>query len=128
LPYRADQALILGLVLLRCRVDFYVEIGSGRPLMPVTFAVDSGASCSVMSLEMAQANGIPVPLPEAEVDLPLSTAQGTTTVRVRPGRVRLWWDRTRSGYPFDWPVLFRVGAPVGLPSVLGLGGVLKTCR
>ena len=49
-------------------------------------------------------------------------------MRVRPGRIRGWWTDDLHGYPFDWPVLFRVGTPLGVPPILGLGGILKTCR
>jgi len=49
-------------------------------------------------------------------------------MRVRPGRIRAWWNEERLGYPFDWPILFRVDAPLDIPSILGLGGIVKTCR
>ena len=47
---------------------------------------------------------------------------------MRPGRIRGWWNDNQQGYPFDWPVLFRVNAPIGVPPLLGLGGIVKTCR
>jgi len=47
---------------------------------------------------------------------------------VVPGRIRLWLNQDLQGYPFDWPVLFRVDSPVGVPSILGLGGVIHTCK
>jgi hypothetical protein len=128
IPYWVDRTDILGVVGLRSRVRLHLERGGGRPPGPLTFVVDSGASYSLISLELAQRRHIPVPPPEAEIDLTLQTAQGTKPFRVRPGRMRAWWDEKFRGYPFDWPVLFQVGAPLGLPSILGLGGIVKTCR
>jgi hypothetical protein len=122
-----QQTHILGVVGLRSRVTLYLERGSRRPT-PLSFVVDSGASYNMISLELAQSRHLTIPPPEAEIELPLRTAQGTTPFRVRPGRIRAWWDDQQKGYPFDWPVLFRVGAPLDVPSILGLGGVVKTCR
>jgi hypothetical protein len=124
--YLVDQTYTLGVVPLRAAVEFYIEIGSGLPPRPLTFAVDSGASCSMMSLAAAVSRRVPVPPPEAEIDLPLRTTQGAATVRVRPGRIRLWWNRQFQGGPFDRPVLFQVDAPYGQPSVLGLAGGRST--
>jgi hypothetical protein len=123
-----DRADALGVVGLRSRVTLHLERGGGRTPTSMLFAVDSGASYSVISLEFAQRRHLTVPPPEAEFDLPLRTAVGSAPIRVRPGRVRAWWDSQLLGYPFDWPVLFQVGAPLGSPSILGLGGVIKTCR
>jgi hypothetical protein len=123
-----DRIDILGVIGLSSRVTLHLERGTGPKPTPYPFAVDSGASYSLMSLELAQRDRLPIPPPEAELELPLRTAQGTTPFRVRPGRIRAWWNNQLRGYPFDWPVLFRVGAPLDVPSILGLGGVVKTCR
>jgi hypothetical protein len=124
----ADQAAVLGVVGLRTRLKLYVVPGEGQPLKELRFAVDSGASYSLISLAMAEGLRLPVPPPGSETDLRLQTPQGAAAMRVRPGRIRAWWTADRRGYPFDWPVLFRVGAPAGTPSILGLGGVIRTCR
>jgi hypothetical protein len=128
LPVLENRAEVFGVIGLRTQVSLHVEAVRGAVPVPLPFVIDSEASCSIISLELAASRRIPVPPPEAETDLYLRTAQGTTSVRVRPGRVRLWWDRSLQGYPFDWPVLFRVRGPVDVPSTLGLGGVVKTCR
>jgi hypothetical protein len=96
--------------------------------VPLAFVVDSGASFSFISLELAQFRRVPVPPAEAEIVIEMRSASGTAPVRVRPGRVRAWLGDELRGYPFDWPVLFRVDAPVGVPSILGLGGIVRTCR
>jgi hypothetical protein len=123
-----DRVDLLGVVGLRTRVNLHLEVAYGRPTKTLPFVVDTGASYSLISLELAQTRRLLIPPPEAEIELPLRTAQGTTPFQVRPGRIRAWWNDQHRGYPFDWPVLFRVGAPLGLPSILGLGGVVKTCR
>jgi hypothetical protein len=123
-----DRVGVLGVIGLRTRITLHLEASQGLKPIAFSFAVDSGASYSLIGLEEALFCDLPVPPPEAEIDLHLLTARGTTPVRVRPGRVRAWWDARCRGYPFDWPVLFRVGSPFGLPSILGLGGVVKTCR
>jgi hypothetical protein len=122
-----DRTSLLGVVGLRCRLSFFLERTPGLIASSIEFAVDFGASYSLIGLTLAQESGIQVPPPESEVELPLTTAQRGVTVRVRPGRIRGWWNEPRSGYPFDWPVLFRVDAPVGVPPILGLGGVVNTC-
>lgn len=113
---------------LRCRTSLYIEALDGKSIERIPFIVDSGASYSVVSLALAMSRGIPVPPPDAEVDLPLQTVSGSISMRVRPGRIRAWWHAERSGYPFDWPVLFRVDSPPSVPCILGLGGVVKTCQ
>lgn len=123
-----DHVSTLGVLGLRCRLDLYLDPGDGRPTERLPFVVDSGASYSLVSLALAEDRFLPVPPPEVETNLQLRTPSGFTVMRVRPGRVRGWWNEGRQGYPFDWPVLFRVGAPPGTPSILGLGGVVKTCR
>ncbi len=127
-PTSVDRTDSLGVIGLRCRVQLWLEVDNERPTIPFSFVVDSGASYSIISLELAQLRHIPVPPPESEVELPLRTAMGPSAVRVRPGHVRVWWTEELRDYPFDWPVLFRVGAPLGVPSILGLGGIVKTCR
>ena len=128
LPSSVERTDALGVVGLRCRVNLRLEVGDERPPVPFSFVVDSGASYSIIGLDLAQLRHIPVPPPESEVEISLRTARGATPIRVRPGRIRAWWDEGLQGYPFDWPVLFRVGAPLDVPSILGLGGVVKTCR
>jgi hypothetical protein len=128
IPSLLDRADVLGVVGLRTRILLHLERGGVRKPASLPFVVDSGASYTLIGLELAQRHHLPVPPPEAEIDLPSRTAVGSAPIRVRPGRVRAWWDSQLLGYPFDWPVLFQVDAPLGLPSILGLGGVIKTCR
>lgn len=128
LPTSIHRTSDLGVVGLRCRVTLRLEVGGGRLPVPFDFVVDSGASYSIISLDLAQLRNISTDLLGPEIVLQPTTAQGTTSLRVRPGRVRAWWDEELRGHHFDWPVLFRVGAPLGVPSILGLGGIVKTCR
>ena len=122
---RVDSLEVIGL---RCRVDLFVEAGLGQPTEKLPFVVDSGPSYTFVSLELARSRTLPVPPPEAEITLPLQTVGGLQSMRVRPGRLRAWWHTDLQGYPFDWPVLFRVDAPPTVPPILGLGGVVKTCQ
>ena len=122
-----ERAIELGAVGLRCRATLHIDVSRARPA-GVEFVVDSGASMSFIGLEFARSRGIPVPPPHVETALNLTAATGTQAVRVRPGRIRLWWNAERAGYPFDWPVLFRPGLPLTVPPLLGLGGVIATCR
>lgn len=92
------------------------------------FVVDSGASYTLIDLAVARDLGLPLPPADVETDLSLLTARGVMPARVRPGRLRCWLGEDARGYPFDWPVLFRVNTPRGTPSILGLGGVVHTCR
>ena len=117
-----------GVVGLRCRARLHLAVDSGSTPTPVSFVVDSGASYSMMSLDFAECRQITINLLGPEIVLQPTTAQGTTPMLVRPGRVRAWWNDELSGYPFDCPILFRVGAPAAVPPILGLGGVVKTCR
>jgi len=121
------RAIKLGAVGLQPRATFHVDLGSGLPLAAVDFVVDSGATISSIGLEYAANLDIPVPPPEAETALNLTTATGSQAVRVRPGRIRLWWHPDRTGYHFDWPILFRPGLSLTVPPLLGLGGVVSTC-
>lgn len=128
LPGLIDRTEVLGVIGLRCRVTLHVEIGIGQPTVPISFAVDSGASYSLIGLELAELRHLPVPPGESEIEIDIRTAKGMTPLRVRPGRIRVWLNEELQGHPFDWPVLFRVDAPLGVPAILGLGGVVKTCR
>lgn len=128
LQYDVTRADELGVVGLKCRVKLWLEAGSGLPPVPFPFVVDSGASYSLIDLEVARDANLPVPPRDAEVDIPLLTTGGTVSMRVRPGRVRCRLGRDPRGYPFDWPVMFRVHTPRAMPSILGLGGVIHTCR
>lgn len=123
-----DRADSLGVVGLRCRLSLHVERMSGGVKAVIPFVVDSGASYPMMSLALAQLHRLAIPSSESEVVLPLRTGAGIAPTRVRPGRIRAWWTADQSGYPFDWPMLFRVDAPDQVPPVLGLGGILKTCQ
>jgi len=128
-PIQLDQAYSLGMVGIRSRMSFSVVTNVGDETTTVEFTVDSGASYSMVSLEFARTRGFAdLPPPEAEIDLTIRTARGFDAIRVRPGRIRLWWNPDQSGYWFDWPVLFRVDAPPEVPPLLGLGGIIKTCR
>lgn len=122
-----DRVDLLGMVGLRCRIHLYLAALEGMASDPIRFAVDSGASYSLIDLELARSRDLPLPPPEAEIELSLQTPTGIQPFRVRPGRIRCWWNADLVGYPFDWPVLFRVGGPLGSPSILGLGGVIPTC-
>ena len=123
--YSTDRVATLGMVGLRCRINLHLVTDMGAVADPLSFVVDSGSSYSLIDLELAASRFLPVP--PAELDLELRTTRGLVTLRVRPGRIRGWWNAERRGYPFDWPVLFRVGGSLGSPSILGLGGVVKTC-
>jgi len=127
-PVSIVQADSLGVIGLNCRLILHIEAGNGLLPEPFPFVVDSGASYSLISLELAQSRNLKVPPPEAEVEIPMQSVGGPEMMRVRPGRIRGWWHPERTGYPFDWPVLFRVDAPPSVPSILGLGGVVKTCH
>ncbi len=127
-PATLDRVNVLEVVGLRCRLTLHLSLDN-RPkpkLLPVV--VDSGASYSFIGLDVAEAHRIPTPPPESETEIPLKTASGTISIRVRPGRIRAWLNAASEGYPFDWPVLFRVDGPEGVPPILGLGGVVNTCR
>ncbi len=121
------RAWELGAVGLQARARLHLDLGHAA-LFPLEFVVDSGAAMTIVGLEYALQRGIPVPPPHVETTLHLGTASGASPVRVRPGRIRLWWNADRTGYPFDWPVLFRPGLPLTVPPILGLGGVIATCR
>jgi hypothetical protein len=68
---------------------------------PLVFRVDTGAMLTVVPLRRAEQFGLPVPPPEAEIEVELGTASGPERVAVRPGRIRVWWTRDRTGHPFD---------------------------
>lgn len=115
------RAIELGAVGLQPRVLLHLQTRSGGT-NPIHFVVDTGASMTFVGLDAATNWGIPLPPPHVETTLHLGTASGTNAIRVRPGRIRLWWNAERTGYPFDWPVLFRPGLPLAVPPILGLGG------
>ena len=127
-PSLADRVAEFGLIGLRCRLEMWLEVGTGLSPVSMRFAVDTGAACSFIDLVTAEARGLSVPPASTETDVTLLTARGTARIRVRPGRIRGWWSELQHGHPFDWPVLFRVGAQSNSPAILGLGGVLHTCR
>lgn len=120
------RAWELGAVGLQPHCTFHLDVGRPAPV-PLAFVVDFGAAMTFIGLEYAANRGIPVPPSHVETTLSLTTASGGQHIRVRPGRIRLWWNAERNGYPFDWPVLFRPGLPLSIPPLLGLGGVIGTC-
>ncbi len=128
LPTLIDRTSDLGVVGLRCRVSLQVQRAERKGTVPISFVVDSGASYSFVSHEFARTRQIAMDLSGPEFELPSTTAYGMARFRVRPGRIRAWWHEDLGGHPFDWPVLFQLNAPPSVPSILGLGGVVKTCR
>jgi hypothetical protein len=129
LPVLAAHAIEFGVVGLSCDLTLWVE-RIGREPVQIRFRVDSGATHTLLGLAEAQRHGIPAPPPEAERELTLRNAGNAprVPVRVRPGRLRVWWDAGLRGHAFDWPVLFRANLAPGAPPLLGLGGVVPTCR
>ncbi len=114
---------------LKTRITLWLAAGAGLEPAPLKFLVDSGSSFSMISLGTAERNGIPVPLVGAEFPFAARTAAGLISVPVRPGRMRLWWTPNCVGYPFDWPVLFRLDAPgLDVPPLIGLASLFQTCR
>jgi hypothetical protein len=113
---------------LNCRLMLWLHIGPNLQPQQVSFVVDTGASYSSIPIHVAQKVGLALPTDEFERDIDARTMTGPTSMRVRPGRIRAWWNADLQGYPFDWPVLFRMDAPAKVPPTLGLGGVVKTCR
>lgn len=122
------QAASFGMVGLTCRAILLVE-REGLPPLPVSFFIDTGASFTLIGLRWAAARDIPAP-PDGveEFDVPLMTAGGRGPLRVRPGRVNAWWNEGSPGYRFSWPALFVPSWPLRAPPLLGLGGVVNTCR
>ena len=110
-----------------CHLPLRVEAGPGR-VVPIEFRVDTGSSRTVMSLGAAEAYGLPIPDEGSERTVLLNSSIGWRPVRVRDGRLRIWWEVGRRGDPFDWPVLFIVGVPAGSQPLLGLGGVIRDCQ
>ncbi len=128
LQYDVRRVDDLGVVGLKSRVNLWLSSELSPQLVFMEFVVDSGASYTLIDLAVARGMGLPVPPPDVETNVSLMTARGATPMRVRPGRMRCWLHQNQRGYPFDWPVLFRVNAPNKMPSILGLGGVIHTCR
>jgi hypothetical protein len=123
-----SDAFTYGMVGLKSRITLFLEAMKPNPPVPTLFAVDSGASCTLIPLDFAIRHHIPVPHPETEIPIHLTTTQGKALMHVRPGRIRAWWNPQQKGYTFDWPVLFQVGGSLATPPILGLGGVINTCR
>lgn len=119
----------LGAVGLQCHILLQIQGGSPAG---ARFLVDTGAMFSIVGVDEANRIGIPVPPSGSpEYDLPGATAAGPGIMRVRPGRVRVWWTPQFFGDPFDWQVLFVVGPRPEmrkLRPLLGLGGIVTDCR
>ena len=73
---------------------------------------------SLIPLAWAMSRGIEVPI--RDVTLPIRTAAGTVPMRVRPGRIRAWWNDRREGWPYHFPALFQVDPTSSAPPLLGL--------
>lgn len=127
LPRAEERALELGGIGLSTRLPLWLDTEVGL-VVPVEFIVDSGAAMSLMSIEHALDIALSVPPAEAEVNLSIATPQGRSLARVRPGRIRGWWNAECRGHPLDFPILLRADAPAGTPPLLGLGGVIRLCR
>ena len=117
---REDVGLICDLVL-------RVEAEPGV-IVPLEFRVDTGASWSLVPLAVAQAYGLPTADDSHDRTVLLSSATGQREVKIRDGRIRVWWNVGRRGTPFEWPVLFVVDAPIGSQPLMGLGGVIRDCQ
>lgn len=117
-----------GFVPLTVRVRLFLNTIAGTATSTL-FLFDSGATHSVLGLEVALSSRLTtISRLGPEFGSLQTSAQGLTPIRYRAGRLRAWWDEQRRGSPFDWPVLFRVNAPLNVPWVIGLGGVVSTCR
>lgn len=119
-PWREDADLV-------CLLNLRVEVEPGR-VVPIEFRVDTGSSRTLVPMGAAEAYGLPIPDGESERIVLLNSSIGWRPVRVRDGRIRVWWDVGRRGEPFDWPALFILGAPAGSQPLLGLGGVIRDCQ
>lgn len=97
-------------------------------IVPIKFRVDRGASWSLVPLVVAQAYGLPTPDDSHNRTVLLNSATGQRDVKIRDGRIRVWWNVGRRGTPFEWPVLFVVDAPNSSQPLLGLGGVIRDCQ
>ena len=117
---REDAGLI-------CDLTLRVEVEPGVSV-PIELRVDTGASWTLMSLAVAQTYGLPTPDDSHDRTVLLNSATGQREVKIRYGRIRVWWNVGRRGTPFDWPVLFVVDAPIDSQPLLGLGGVIRDCQ
>ncbi|MBX9582505.1 MAG: hypothetical protein K2X87_19545 [Gemmataceae bacterium] len=115
----------IGLV---CQVKLWIDRGDGRPPVDITFRVDSGATHLTIPAWAFAKHRLPVPPAGTERDVDETTAAGTAAARVRAFRLRAWWNPQLAGTPFDWPALYWPGRPETVPPILGLGGVVTTCR
>jgi aspartyl protease len=89
----------------------------------VSFRIDTGAECSVMSLKRAERLGL---LRDDDGIVLLSTrtagaASKRSTVRI--GRLVAHIPILRID-PFDWPIMFHPDWSVSTPPLLGLAGVI----
>ena len=110
-----------------CNLTLRIDAGEGQAL-PRMFRVDTGAAQAMVPLKAAAELELPLHGPETEsVILLKQSGGGSDRIRVRHGRLRVWWGLFRTGDPFDWPVTFLVDAPADGPWLLGLGGVIRDC-
>ena len=128
MPFLLDRVPELGVVGLRSKLVLHLETTVQHDLAPLIFTVDTGCSVTIISMDLALSRGLPVSQSGEVISLEVRTTAGLVPMRVSPGRIRVRWNPDHSGYPFDWPVFFRIGTPVGSPSLLGLGGVIHTCK
>lgn len=117
-----------GTIGLVCEAPLWVDTGHGRPAAEIIFRVDSGATHITIPAWVFAKHGLPEPSPETERELPLGTAVTKAPARVRPCRLRAWWNPQRAGHLFNWPALYLPGRPPSVPPILGLGGVVTECR
>lgn len=90
----------------------------------VPFRIDSGASCSSMSMARAERLGLLRP-DDLITEIKIRSAVGDPvrqTVRLGKLHVRLPLLRDQA---FEWPVLFLESKPLSNPPQLGLAGVLS---
>jgi hypothetical protein len=129
-PYQtvlAERVVEFDAIGLRVRIEAFFQTSTAGFVIPIVCALDSGASVSIMSIELAESYRLPIPI-GPELLIPTTTASGSGSMRVIPGRVRLWLNPNQEGYPYDWPMMFRVDGSLRTPPIIGLGGVVKTCR
>lgn len=120
--------LRVGVVGLRCEAVLWFDLGAGRRSGPVRVRVDSGASLFLVPSWVFRWQGLPEPPDDGEVAYPTQTGAGRADVRYRPCRLQARWAEDTGTRPFDWPAYYVVDAPMTVEPVLGLGGVVTTCR